>query len=172
MNVFFNSSGVNLTFSSLQNRLGLAPRIQLNGTNSTFGSFFLLNEFCKKFKRLDVVVRFALSANASPKYKKTSLASVILKKQMCSFGRPLSLLVFVFNLKKTVRFALRLMLKKNLALIDGEFFCCWLETSYSIEDWPLKNNIKRIFKFADMVSTWSHVGGFGSYWSSLEDSAI
>ena len=41
---------------------------------------------------------------------------------MCSFGRPLSLLVFVFNLKKTVRFVLRLMLKKNLALIEGEFF--------------------------------------------------
>ena len=123
---FFKSSGVNLTFSSLQNRLSLAPGIQLNGTNSTFGLFFLLNEFCKKFKRLDVVVRFALSANASPKYKKTSLASVILKKQMCSFGRPLSLLLFVFNLKKTVRFALRLMLKKNLALIEGEmFFVGW-----------------------------------------------
>ena len=101
VNVFFKSSGVNLTFSFFQNHLSLGPRIQLNGTNSTFGSFFLLNEFCKKFKRLDVVLRFALSANASPKYKKTTSGSVILKKQMCSFGRPLSLLLFVFNLKKT-----------------------------------------------------------------------
>ena len=81
----------------------------------------------------------------------------------------MSLFLFVFNLEKTVPFALRLMLKKNLALIEGEIFVSWLETPHSIEDWPLKSNIKRNFKFADMVSTWSHDAGLVSYSNSLED---